>query len=105
MGNIFRKYMGLLDPDNENNMDYITCRCGKNATYRCGLKVDDEELEQIYNTHPYLKQYFYSGTSDYYNFISCEDCMLPEYYLVFTFYPQGWKENVKYYTRYELAQF
>lgn len=105
MGNIFRKYMGLFDPDNENNTHYVTCNCGKNAAYRCGLKVDDEELEQIYSTYPYLKQYLHSNTGAYCNFVSCEDCILPEYYLVFTFYPQGWKENIKYFTEYELAQF
>ncbi|AGC02272.1 hypothetical protein H012_gp179 [Acanthamoeba polyphaga moumouvirus] len=104
MGNYFRKYMGLIDPDNENNMEDVLCNCGKNATYRCGLEVNNDEIEQIYSSHPYLKQYFKGGTFNSYNFVSCDDCILPEYYLVFTYYPNGWKENIKFHERYEFAQ-
>ncbi|AGF84981.1 hypothetical protein QJ854_gp801 [Moumouvirus goulette] len=104
MGNVFKKYMGLTDPDNDNNKEYVLCNCGRNATYRCGLEVNNDELEQIYNTHPYFKQYLSGATSTCYNYISCDECILPEFYLVFTFYPNGWKENFKFFQRYEPAQ-
>ncbi|AKI80410.1 hypothetical protein QJ850_gp289 [Acanthamoeba polyphaga mimivirus] len=108
MGNFISDLLGIrgsTDPNNERHQEQVKCRCDNSATYRCSVKMHNDNLENFYNDYPFMKQYWHGtlcGSPDEYSFVACKDC-IGENQNIFTYYPDGWGENPKFCCHYEKA--
>lgn len=104
MGNYVDKY--LTDKFINETSHHVMCReCSKLATYRCSV-VNADTYDSV--EYPWMNNYLYKvitdGSDNYtYYYTACSNCV-GEFHDVYTFYPNGWKENDKVHCNYELAK-
>lgn len=83
--------------------NYTYCHnCDTIANLRCCIKSNNKDYpNQLKN---YYRSTLYNG--DYvHRFVACEKCIDPSVFKLFTYHPNGWKEDIKYYVDYEEAKF
>ena len=83
--------------------NYAHCHnCDTIANFRCSVKLKD-------NRYPnQLRNYYRSTIMDDENyvhqFVACEKCIDSSVFSLFTYHPNGWKEDIKFYIEYEEAK-
>ncbi len=104
MGSFFSSIKNPFDFDSEENYYDKHCKCGNNAIYRCSIQENHQDIEKIYEKYPFMQEHW-NGTCGYtYSYVSCDACIKDEYKYIFTSYPEGWRENIKFHVEYECAK-
>lgn len=79
------------------------CRCKNVATYRCqSPEINPPVIVSNDFKIRYFSAYSYHHKVAVNKFVACYKCILPHHVRFFTEYPDGWDENIKYDTVYEL---